>query len=177
MTLSKKAVRPAQTAFLLANGMLPISLNYRLCPEINVIDGPMTDVRDAYAWAQSPSQTSLQAMLDDKGIPVKVDRGNIVVVGWSTGGHLAMSTAWTTKGAGLRPPRAILSFYAPTDFESGGESRFPYKILEPRAELWFLQTLISDGRKCIQNDGNRSTRSPNLFPVVPYVPFSFLPIY
>ena len=121
MTLSKKAVRPAQTSFLLANGILPISLDYRLCPEINLIDGPMTDVCDAYAWAQSPSRNGLQGMLYAKNMRVQIDVAKIVVIGWSTGGHLAMTTAWTTKEAGLTPPRAILSFYGPTDFESGGE--------------------------------------------------------
>lgn len=120
MTLSKKAVRPAQTSFLLANGILPISFDYRLCPEINLIDGPMSDICDAYAWAQSSSSEGLRGFLASKKSKVQVDPTKIVVIGWSTGGHLAMSTAWTTKDAGLPPPRAILSFYSPTDFESGG---------------------------------------------------------
>jgi acetyl esterase/lipase len=114
MTLSRKAIRPFQTAFLLAHNVLPISIDYRLCPEINIIDGPIADVRDAYAWAQ----TDLQTVVRDKGI--LVDEKRIVMIGWSTGGHLAMTTAWTSKEAGLAPPVAILSFYGPTDFESGG---------------------------------------------------------
>ena len=116
MTLSRKAIRPLQTAFLLARGVLPISIDYRLCPEINLIDGPITDVCDAYAWVQ----TGLQAVVKSKGILINEKR--IVVIGWSTGGHLAMTTAWKSKEAGLEPPVAILSFYGPTDFESGGES-------------------------------------------------------
>ena len=52
MTLSKKAVRPHQIQFLLDKGILPVSFDYRLCPEINLIDGPITDVRDALLWAQ-----------------------------------------------------------------------------------------------------------------------------
>ena len=114
MTLSKKAIRPLQAAFLLAHNVLPVSIDYRLCPEINLLDGPMTDVADAYAWAQ----TGLQAVVKDKGIMVEGQK--IVVVGWSTGGHLAMTTGWKSKEAGLKPPVAILSFYGPTDFESGG---------------------------------------------------------
>ncbi len=113
MTLSKKAVRPAQTSFLLSKGILPISLDYRLCPEINLIDGPMTDICDAYAWAQ----ISLQSAVHHRGIAL--DTSKIIVIGWSTGGHLAMTTAWTTKTRNLQPPLAILSFYGPTDFESG----------------------------------------------------------
>lgn len=117
MTLSRKAVRPAQTSVLLANNILPISLDYRLCPEVDLISGPMADVCDAYSWAQ----TTLQGLMDRRGI--KIDSTKIVIVGWSTGGHLAMTTAWTTKEIGLKPPCAILAFYSPTDFESGGKRR------------------------------------------------------
>ena len=115
MTLSKRAIRPSQTAFLLAHDILPISIDYRLCPEINLIDGPITDVCDAYAWVKK----DLQGLMRGKGI--LIDTNKIVVIGWSTGGHLAMTTAWTSKEADLKPPTAILSFYGPTDYESGGE--------------------------------------------------------
>ncbi|RDL40047.1 Uncharacterized protein BP5553_00026 [Venustampulla echinocandica] len=112
MTLSRTAIRPAQTAYLLLNGILPISLDYRLCPEINLVDGAMTDVRDAFSWARS----ILPSILRHRGIALDTER--IAVIGWSTGGHLAMSSAWTVGAAGETPPKAILSFYAPTDFLS-----------------------------------------------------------
>lgn len=110
MTLSRRAVRPAQTAFLAVNGVLPVSLDYRLCPEINIIDGAMEDVRDAVTWAR----LTLPLIAANKNISLDTER--IVVIGWSTGGHLAMSTAWTVEAAGEMPPKAILSFYAPTNF-------------------------------------------------------------
>lgn len=113
MTLSRKAVRPVQTNFLLENGILPVSIDHRLCPEVNLIDGPITDTLDAYKWMI----TALPNLARAKGIVVDPER--VVVIGWSTGGHLAMTTAWTAKSADMRLPRAILSFYAPTDFESG----------------------------------------------------------
>ncbi|KAF5871074.1 putative polyketide synthase protein [Botrytis fragariae] len=113
MTLSRKAIRPAQTSFLLANNIIPVSLDYRLCPEVDLINGPIADIRDAYVWAK----TKLPGLVSDKGI--KIDPNKIVMIGWSTGGHLAMTTAWTTKNIGLEPPCAILAFYSPTDFEAG----------------------------------------------------------
>ncbi|MCJ1359582.1 MAG: hypothetical protein MMC33_009584 [Icmadophila ericetorum] len=128
MTLSKKAIRPAQTSFLLANNILPVSLDYRLCPEINMIDGPIADTRDAFSWAQK----DLPQVIKGKGITV--DTHKIVVIGWSSGGHLAMSTAWTTTESGLKPPKAILSFYGPTDYESGGESTDDLDVR--RAEMY-----------------------------------------
>nr|AOO87096.1 polyketide synthase [Alternaria alternantherae] len=113
MTLSRKAVRPAQTKFLLSHNILPISVDYRLVPEVNVIEGPFSDVRDAYAWIQ----TKLSAITSKYGIPIDTTR--VVSIGWSTGAHLAMSLVWTTKELNLSPLAAILGFYGPTDFESG----------------------------------------------------------
>ncbi|KFA74445.1 hypothetical protein S40288_08906 [Stachybotrys chartarum IBT 40288] len=112
MTLSRKAIRPAQAAYLLSHGVLPVSVDYRLCPEINLIDGPMADVRDAYSWAKK----QLASLVEPMGVTVEPE--NIAVVGWSTGGHLAMTLGWGHE-AGAKPPKAIVSFYGPTDFESG----------------------------------------------------------
>ncbi|GES58229.1 BcPKS16, polyketide synthase [Aspergillus terreus] len=111
MTLSRRAIRPGQMAHLLAQNMLPVSIDYRLCPETNVIDGAMADTRDAVVWARQ----FLPGFLQGHGI--QLDPRRLVVVGWSSGGHLAMSTAWTLKGYDA-PPAAILAFYAPTDFNS-----------------------------------------------------------
>ena len=120
VTLSRKAVRPNQTSFLLARNILPVSIDYRLCPEINLIDGPIEDVGDAYTWIKTGG---LQRAVRSRGIQIDVEK--TVVIGWSTGGHLAMTTAWTSKEAGSEPPVAILSFYGPTDFESGGKCPRP----------------------------------------------------
>lgn len=114
MTLSKTAIRPYQTQFLLDNGYLPVSIDFRLCPEIDLIAGPMTDVRDALGWVRE----KLPGIALSHG--VKLDTTNVIAVGWSTGGHLAMTTAWTCKEIGQEPPAAILSFYGPTDFQSEG---------------------------------------------------------
>lgn len=114
MTLSRKAVRPEQTKYLLSHNILPISVDYRLCPEVNVIEGPICDVRDAYVWIQK----KLSEVTSRFGI--SVDTTRIVSIGWSSGAHLAMSLAWTTTEIKVQPPAAILGFYGPTDFESGG---------------------------------------------------------
>ncbi|KAL8998311.1 MAG: hypothetical protein Q9169_002625 [Polycauliona sp. 2 TL-2023] len=112
MTLSRKAIRPLQTRYLLQHGILPISLDHRLCPKVNIIDGPMADIRDAITWARC----ILPSIALDHGI--SIDTSKIAVIGWSTGGHLAMTAAWTTTEAGIEPPTAILNFYGPSDFEA-----------------------------------------------------------
>jgi acetyl esterase/lipase len=116
--LSRKDVRRKQTRYLFDHGFLPVSIDYRLCPEINIIDGPMTDVRDALGWVRNelPRQK-----LKCSGL--HIDGEKVVVVGWSTGGLLAMTLAWTAPQNNIRAPEAILGFYCPTDYQD------PYEYL------------------------------------------------
>ncbi|POR33739.1 Polyketide synthase [Tolypocladium paradoxum] len=110
--LSRKDMRPKQTQLLLDAGFVPVSVDYRLCPETTLLEGPMTDVRDALGWARStlPSLTR-------KRPDIRIAGDRVVAVGWSTGGHLALSLGWTAPAAGLQPPQAILAFYCPSDYE------------------------------------------------------------
>ena len=110
--LSRSDVRPEQTQMLLQRGFLPISIDYRLCPETTLFQGPMMDVADALAWIRNVLP-ELQLARPD----IRVDRERVVGIGWSTGGTLAMSLAWNTLPRGIRPPDAILAFYCPTDYE------------------------------------------------------------
>jgi acetyl esterase/lipase len=109
---SRKDIRPAQTRHLLEKGFLPISLDHRLCPEVSLSEGPMVDVCDALYWARHTLP-----YLKSHRPGVQIDGERVVVVGWSSGGQLAMSLAWTAPQRGLRPPEAILAFYCPTNYE------------------------------------------------------------
>lgn len=137
VTLSRRAVRPAQTRHLLSLGFLPIAIDYRLCPEINLVDGPIADVCSAYIW----TRTELPKILMNSEARLQIDPRHVVAIGWSTGGHLAMSLGWTAEAAGHPAPDAVLSFYAPTDFESGGKLR---------SSSWkkLVQWALSIGYKC-----------------------------
>lgn len=116
---SRKDIRPPQTRIMLEMGLLPVSLDHRLCPEIALADGPMVDVCDALVWART-QLPNLQ--LEDPNIRPDPDR--VVVIGWSSGGQLALSTGWTAPQRGLKPPDAILAFYCPTDYEDECKSFF-----------------------------------------------------
>lgn len=105
-------MRPEQTNMLLKSGFLPISVDYRLCPETTLLEGPMTDVVDALAWIRN-NLPNLPLSRKD----IRVDTERVVAAGWSTGGHLAMSLAWTSVSRGIRPPEAVLALYCPTDYE------------------------------------------------------------
>ena len=110
--LSRKDIRPEQIQMLLERGFLPISIDYRLCPEVTLFQGPMIDVADALAWIRTVLPGLKLARPD-----IRVDRDRVVSVGWSTGGTLAMSLAWNTLPRGIAPPNAILAFYCPSDYE------------------------------------------------------------
>lgn len=111
--LSRKDVRAKQTKLLLDHGLLPVSVDYRLCPEITLTQGPIPDVRTALQWARHTLPTIRLQRPD-----IRPDGNKVVVVGWSTGGTLALTLAWTAPQIGLKPPEAILAFYCPTDYES-----------------------------------------------------------
>jgi acetyl esterase/lipase len=110
--LSRKDIRPKQNQILLNAGFLPVSVDYRLCPEVNIIEGPMRDVCDALGWVRTTLPN-----LPLKRRDIRIDGEKVVVVGWSTGGTLAMSLGWTAAAAGIKPPEAIAAFYCPTDYE------------------------------------------------------------
>jgi pimeloyl-ACP methyl ester carboxylesterase len=109
--LSRKDIRTKQVQHLLRHGVLPVSVDYRLCPEVSIVDGPMRDARDAYVWAR----TTLSSLKLKVSPHLQIDASRVAVVGWSTGGTLALTLGWTAPN--VKPPDAILSFYCPTDYE------------------------------------------------------------
>lgn len=114
---SRKDIRPPQTRIMLEMGLLPVSLDHRLCPETRLVDGPMVDICEALEWART-KLPHIELM----NASIKPDPDNVVVVGWSSGGQLALSTGWTAPERGLKPPTAIVAFYCPTDYEDDCKS-------------------------------------------------------
>ncbi|KAH6629968.1 polyketide synthase [Chaetomium sp. MPI-SDFR-AT-0129] len=125
--LSRSDIRPKQTSLLLTAGFLPISIDYRLCPETTLLQGPMTDVLDALAWARHTLPYSDKSPRQHRP-DVRIDGTRLVAVGWSTGGMLALSLGWTAPRAGLAAPEAVLGFYCPSDYqdECWGRPNLPF---------------------------------------------------
>ncbi|KAJ0108719.1 beta-ketoacyl synthase domain-containing protein [Diaporthe amygdali] len=110
--LSRSDIRPDQTDMLLESGFLAISIDYRLCPEVTLSEGPMVDVVDALHWIRTKLPELVLSRPD-----IAVDASKVVAVGWSTGGHLATTLAWTSKARHVQAPEAILALYCPLDYE------------------------------------------------------------
>ncbi|EAS32138.2 polyketide synthase [Coccidioides immitis RS] len=116
---TRKDIRDDQTKILLRAGFLPISIDYRLCPEVSLHEGAMQDVCDALYWARN-----ILPNLTLPGRPdICADGDRVVAVGWSSGGQLAMSLGWMASSLGIRPPEAVFAFYCPTDYEDPFWSR------------------------------------------------------
>ncbi|KGO74376.1 Acyl transferase/acyl hydrolase/lysophospholipase [Penicillium italicum] len=110
--MSRKDIPSKQILWLLEHGILPISIDYRLCPEQSILDGALSDVRTAFVWARKELQC-----LNLRHHNIQIDAERIGIVGWSSGGNLALTLGWTPKSIGVRPPDAILAFYSPCDYE------------------------------------------------------------
>jgi acetyl esterase/lipase/acyl carrier protein len=112
--LSRADVRPEQTKLLVDRGFIAVSIDYRLCPETTLTEGPMEDVADALQWAR----TVLPEMKLKQGSDaIRADGSMVAAIGWSTGGFLALSLGWTSLSRNIEPPNAILAFYSPCDYE------------------------------------------------------------
>lgn len=61
--------------------------NHCLCPGVNILDGPMQDIRDLLAWIHDGH---LDTVLSQHG-PYRADLDNVVAFGTSSSGTLALS--------------------------------------------------------------------------------------
>lgn len=141
MIFSRKDIRPAQTRLLLSHGFIAVSIDHRLCPEVSLSSGPMVDVCDALEWARY----SLRFLHFPTSPALKIDGSKVVVIGWSSGGQLAMSLGWTAPARGLKPPEAVLAFYSPTDYEdSWWTTPIQPRGAEDRGEEYDLLEAVRD---------------------------------
>lgn len=79
-----------QIADCLSRGWIVLAIEHRLCPGVDILSGPMTDVRAALRWVQDGGLASALGGSEKK---VDVDAEKVVLMGTSSGGHLALSTA------------------------------------------------------------------------------------
>ncbi|KAF7591428.1 hypothetical protein BBP40_001589 [Aspergillus hancockii] len=98
---SKAIVPKSQVCTLARMGFVVVVPNYRLCPQISVFDGPVTDSKDCLLWANN----RLPGLLQDGS--VDVDPRRIVTMGHSAGGTLALLMGNVANV----PVTAVLDFY------------------------------------------------------------------
>lgn len=83
---SRKDIPMKHVRVLLQRGFLPVSVDYRLCPEVNLLEGPITDVCDSLQWVRE----TLPSLQLSEPI-VRIDLDKVIALGWSSVGQLAMT--------------------------------------------------------------------------------------
>ncbi|KAF2234981.1 alpha/beta-hydrolase [Viridothelium virens] len=93
-------------------GWIVVVPEHRLCPQVDILQGPVSDCRDLLDWIYAGG---LDEELASSGAtsPFKVDDKRVVTFGTSSGGTLALTLGFDVK----RPVVAILDLYGATNFQ------------------------------------------------------------
>lgn len=82
-------VNKDQVEDCLSRGWIVLVPNHRLCPQVNVLEGPIKDIRDLLAWIYDGGlQKELSGL---RGEEYKADLDHVFAFGTSSGGTLALS--------------------------------------------------------------------------------------
>ena len=83
-----KMVNSDQIDDCLSRGWIVVVPNHRLCPQVNLLEGPIQDCRDLLAWIYDGGlQKALTSYPDSK---YAVDLDHVFAFGVSSGGTLAL---------------------------------------------------------------------------------------
>lgn len=72
----------------LNRGWIVVVPNHRLCPQVNLLEGPMQDCRDLLEWIYDHG---LERTIHGHSHPHTCDLEHVFAFGTSSGGHLALS--------------------------------------------------------------------------------------
>lgn len=104
-------VAPDWVAYLVENGFMAVSIEYRLLPHAD-IDDMRSDVLDGYRWILR----DLPTIIGGKK-PLRIAKSQVIVAGFSAGGALALYLGFDAVQNGLPAPRAIVPVYAVTKLD------------------------------------------------------------
>jgi acetyl esterase/lipase len=71
----------------LERGWIVVVPNHRLCPQFNLLEGPITDIRDLSSWIHAGR---LDEQLEKFGSSLRCDLFKVIAFGTSAGGHLSL---------------------------------------------------------------------------------------
>ncbi|KAJ3151147.1 hypothetical protein HDU89_002359 [Geranomyces variabilis] len=95
---SKEMIPRVQIESLASLGFIVMNANYRLCPQVSLHEGPIQDAKDALSWIRSDLNAELTG--------ISADPDNVVAIGYSAGGTLALILGTVDK-----PVKAVLDVY------------------------------------------------------------------
>ncbi|RKK80203.1 hypothetical protein BFJ69_g4393 [Fusarium oxysporum] len=106
---SSKMVNKDQVSDCLSRGWIVLAPNHRLCPQVNLFEGPMQDCRDLLAWVYDGG---LETPLRNAGSILVPDLDHVFAFGTSSGGHLSLCLGFGVP----RPVAGIYDMYGPSNF-------------------------------------------------------------
>ncbi|KAH7002426.1 Alpha/Beta hydrolase protein [Ilyonectria destructans] len=107
---SSKMVNMDQIDDCLTRKWIVLVPNHRLCPQVNLLEGPIQDCRDLLAWVYDGGLKA--AITSHTDIPYALDLDHVFAVGTSSGGTLALSLGFGVS----RPVAGIFDMYGPCNF-------------------------------------------------------------
>ncbi|KAF5227496.1 hypothetical protein FAUST_11740 [Fusarium austroamericanum] len=109
---SARMVNQDQIQYCLERGWITVVPNHRLCPGIDLLEGPITDCRDLLSWIYNKG---LEEAIVENSLPntdIRIDYDYVFASGTSSGGHLSLCLGFDVP----RPPAAIFDIYGPCYF-------------------------------------------------------------
>lgn len=86
---SSKMINLDQVRDCLNRGWIVLAPNHRLCPQVNLLEGPIQDCRDLLSWIYDGGlETSLKHLAPDTYM---LDLDHVFAFGTSSGGTLGLS--------------------------------------------------------------------------------------
>ncbi|KAG4261444.1 hypothetical protein FPRO03_11461 [Fusarium proliferatum] len=134
---SKAGVSKARLESLVHEfGFTVVVPDYRHCPTVSVIQGPIPDIHACFSWTCK----ELPALLS-RDVGVTVDGDRVGVIGSSAGGNLALHL-----GSATPPPKAIVSYF-PAVYLEDPFWHSPMEVFSqvPRFPQAFLDQVNSEG--------------------------------
>jgi acetyl esterase/lipase len=138
----------------LERGWIVVVPDHRLCPQVDILEGPIQDIRDLSSWIHSGK---LDDELSHYGSELCCDLEKVIAFGTSAGGHLAMSLVSRNVGNyksnsdelqgfdHAYPPAAILDFYGPSNFaDSFWTEKLPTAAKLPPFESNFISQVYDE---------------------------------
>jgi acetyl esterase/lipase len=99
---SSKMINLDQVQDCLDRGWIVLAPNHRLCPQVNLLEGPIQDCRDLLDWVYNGG---LERFIEDSSVETcTLDLEHVFAFGTSSGGTLALSlvSQFSNNGGGSK---------------------------------------------------------------------------
>lgn len=119
----------------LERGWIVVAPNHRLCPQVDLLEGPIRDCQDLLTWIRNGNldrEIQQRARSSAAGKSISVDQSNVMSMGTSAGGNLAYCLAYSNMP---KPPIAVLDFYGAKHFvDTFWKQELPFLPVAPCSE-------------------------------------------